>query len=149
MNFVIQNRHPASVFRFFEEISAIPRGSGNEKGIADHMVAFAEARGLEAYRDAYNNVLIKKPAAPGFEDHAPVIIQGHLDMVCEKLAGVQHDFTKDPIEMYVENGELRARGTTLGADDGVAVASDENNRQPVAKQRSLDGELDRIYLRAR
>ncbi len=119
---VLEGYEPKAIYEFFEEISAIPRGSGNEKGIADHMVAFAEARGLEVYRDSLNNVLIKKPAAPGFEDHAPVIIQGHLDMVCEKLAGVQHDFTKDPIEMYVENGILRARGTTLGADDGVAVA---------------------------
>lgn len=122
MNFVIQNRHPASVFRFFEEISAIPRGSYHEEKIADYLVAFAEKRGLENYRDASNNVLITAPATPDRADDAPILFQGHTDMVCEKNGDEEHDFLHDPLNLYVDGNFLRAKGTTLGADDGIAVA---------------------------
>ena len=122
MNYVITGRKPEAVFRFFEEISAIPRGSYNEKGIADYLVAFAQARGLECYRDDLHNVLIKKPATPGQEGRAPVLFQGHTDMVCEKNNDTQHDFLKDPLKLYVDGKFLRAKGTTLGADNGIAVA---------------------------
>ena len=114
-------RYP-KLLRFFEEISAIPRESYHEEKIADYLVAFALERGLPYYRDASHNVLIEMPATKGHEDHAPLLLQGHTDMVCEKNAGVEHDFSADPLDLYVEDGWLRARGTTLGADDGVAVA---------------------------
>ena len=110
------------LMKYFEEISAIPRGSYNEKGIADYLENFAKARGLYCYRDEYNNVLIKKPATKGSEAREPILLQGHTDMVCEKNAGVEHDFLRDPIKLYEEDGWIKAQGTTLGADNGVAVA---------------------------
>lgn len=122
MNHVIDGRRPASLYRFFEEISAIPRASYNEKAIADYLVAFAEARGLECYRDELHNVLIKAPATPGMEGRAPLLFQGHTDMVCEKNNDTVHDFSKDPLQLYVDGKYLRAKGTTLGADNGIAVA---------------------------
>lgn len=122
MEYVVHGYHPASVFRFFEEISAIPRGSYNESGIADYLERFAADRGLFSYRDEHHNVLIKAPATAGLESVPPVLFQGHTDMVCEKNADVEHDFLRDPLKLYVENGFLRARGTTLGADNGIAVA---------------------------
>lgn len=122
MDFVIQGRKPASVFRFFEEISAIPRPSYHEEKIADYLVAFAKERGLACYRDQSNNVLIKKPATKGKEWILPILFQGHTDMVCEKNADVEHDFFKDPIKLFADGKMLRAKGTTLGADNGIAVA---------------------------
>lgn len=120
---VIQGYEPASFFRFFEEISAIPRMSYHEEKIADYLVAFAKERGLFCYRDKYHNVLIRKDATVGYEDRAPVLFQGHTDMVCEKNGDVVHDFLNEPLDLYVDGNYLRARGTTLGADDGVAVAT--------------------------
>ncbi len=122
MNHLINNRKPISVFHYFEEISAIPRGSFNERAIADYLVAFAVARGLEYSRDSLNNVLIKAPASPDRVGEAPILLQGHTDMVCEKNGEVEHDFLTDPLELYLDGDFLRARGTTLGADDGIAVA---------------------------
>lgn len=113
--------YPA-LMRYFEEISAIPRGSYNEKEIADYLERFAKTRGLYCYRDEYNNVLIKKSATAGSENRAPILLQGHTDMVCEKNAGVEHDFLRDPLKLYEEDGWIKARGTTLGADNGDAVA---------------------------
>lgn len=120
---IVNSKIAPAMFHYFEEISKIPRGSGNEKGIADYLVAFAEARGLDCYRDAENNVLIKKNATAGREAEAPVALQGHTDMVCEKLPEIEHDFLHDPIELCVKDGWLTANGTTLGADDGIAVAA--------------------------
>ena len=120
---VVNSNITPLMFHYFEEISRIPRGSGNEKGIADYLVAFADARGLACYRDEENNVLIKMKATTGRESDAPVLLQGHTDMVCEKLPEVEHDFLRDPLKLYVEDGWLKARGTTLGADDGIAVAA--------------------------
>ena len=111
------------MFHYFEEISKIPRGSGNEKGIADFLENFAKERGLYCYRDEANNVFITKPATAGREKDAAVLLQGHTDMVCEKLPESKHDFLTDPLELYVEDGWLKAKGTTLGADDGIAVAA--------------------------
>ncbi len=122
MSLVNSNIAPL-MFHYFEEISRIPRGSGNEKGIADHLVAFAKTRNLECYRDEENNVFVKMKATAGREKEAPVLLQGHTDMVCEKLPEVEHDFLRDPLKLYVEDGWLKAKGTTLGADDGVAVAA--------------------------
>lgn len=122
MEYVIKGRKPESVFRFFEEISAIPRPSYHEEKIADHLVKFAKARGLYCYRDELNNVLIKAPATKGWEDRPTLLFQGHTDMVCEKNADVEHDFRRDPLKLWVDGNLLRATGTTLGGDDGIAVA---------------------------
>ncbi len=123
MEYVINHREPISLFHFFEEISAIPRGSFHEQAIADYLERFAEERGLFCYRDKINNVLIKAPASPAMEHRPPLLLQGHTDMVCEKEADVQHDFLIDPLKLYTDGKFLRARGTTLGADDGIAVAA--------------------------
>lgn len=123
MKYVVNGYKPEKLFNFFEEISAIPRGSGNEKGIADYLEKFAIDRKLEYYRDEFHTILIKKPATKGYEDKDTVLLQGHTDMVCEKNSDCDHDFEKDGLELYVEDGRLRARGTTLGSDDGIAVAA--------------------------
>ncbi len=116
------NLEPAKVFYYFEEISKIPRGSGNTKAVSDYCVAFAKERGLYVRQDELNNVVIKKPATAGYEDKPAVIIQGHLDMVAEKDSDSDHDFMKDPIKLIVDGDFITADKTTLGADDGIAVA---------------------------
>ncbi len=110
------------LIKYFEEISAIPRASYKEQKIADYLCRFAEEHGLEYYRDAAHNVLINAPASSGCESVPALLLQGHTDMVCEKNADVVHDFDKQGVYLYEDNGWLRARGTTLGADNGVAVA---------------------------
>lgn len=119
---VLAQLEPKEVFSYFETICGIPHGSGNTGPIADYLVKFAQERGLGWYRDSANNVVITKPASPGYEDADTVILQAHTDMVCEKDAGVEFDFTKDAIRLVVEGDTLRADGTTLGADDGISVA---------------------------
>ncbi len=119
---VCENLEPRQVFRFFEEICAIPHGSGNTKAISDYCAAFARERGLFVVQDAVHNIIITKPGTAGYENAEPVILQGHLDMVCEKEADCAVDFTKDGLELYVDGDFLKARGTTLGGDDGIAVA---------------------------
>lgn len=119
---VLEELEPQEVFHYFEEISQIPRGTFNTKAISDYCVKFAQDRGLEVIQDELNNVIIKKPGTEGYEESEPVIIQGHVDMVCEKTEVSDHDFMKDPLELYVEDGFVKARDTTLGADDGIAVA---------------------------
>ncbi|MEA4815870.1 MAG: aminoacyl-histidine dipeptidase [Lachnospiraceae bacterium] len=113
---------PSNVFHFFEEISNIPRGSGNEKEISDYIVNFAKDRELKYIQDEAHNVLIEKEATVGYENSDGVILQGHIDMVCEKNAGTEHDFIKDPLKLKAEGDFIFAEGTTLGADDGIAVA---------------------------
>lgn len=108
--------------KYFEEISRIPRASYKEEKIADYLEAFAKEHGLSYKRDELGNVVIYKPASAGYEDHGAVILQAHTDMVCEKNADCTHDFDTDPIDLYIENGILKARGTTLGADDGMGCA---------------------------
>ncbi|MCL2199931.1 MAG: beta-Ala-His dipeptidase [Defluviitaleaceae bacterium] len=110
------------VLNFFAEISKIPRGSGNEKAVSDYIAAFARERGAEVAQDEWYNLIIKKAASAGFEGKTPVLLQAHLDMVCEKNAGTVFDFEKDPIDLYVDGDFIKARGTTLGADDGIGVA---------------------------
>ena len=119
---VLANLEPKSVLRFFEELCAIPHGSGNTAAASDWAVDFAKTRGLRYRRDEAGNVVIWKDASPGYEDHPAVMLQGHLDMVCVAEAGVDHDFTKDGLELVVDGDWIRARGTTLGGDDGIAVA---------------------------
>lgn len=110
------------IFQYFEEISKIPRGSGNEKGISDYLVDFAKKHNLEYIQDEVLNVIIKKPATPGYENAPTVILQGHMDMVCEKNKDKVHDFTKDPITLRYIDDMIYADNTTLGADNGIAIA---------------------------
>lgn len=117
------NKSPArSVFRFFLEISEIPRGSGNTAPIADYLVNFAKERGLYVRRDSADNVIIRKAATEGYERRPTVIFQGHTDIVAEKLQTLDKDMTREGVEVYRDGDFLRARGTTLGGDDGVALA---------------------------
>ena len=109
---------------FFREILRIPRESGNEKHIIEYLLEFGRSRGLDTKRDAIGNVLITKSASAGCEDWPTVVLQSHMDMVCEKNGGVKHDFAKDAIDAFVEDGWMKARGTTLGADDGIGIASE-------------------------
>lgn len=118
----LEGLKPEKVFRYFEDLSAIPRGSGNEEAVSRYCMEFAEQHGLSAYRDESNNVIITKEATEGYEGAPGVILQGHLDMVCEKEADCTIDFTKDGIELAVDGDFVRAKGTTLGGDDGVAIA---------------------------
>lgn len=113
---------PEKVFYYFGEISKIPRGSGNTKAVSDYCVDFAKMRNLYVRQDELNNVVIKKPATEGYENKPTVIIQGHLDMVAEKDSDSIHDFLKDSIKLIVDGDFITADGTTLGADDGIAVA---------------------------
>ena len=122
MKRVLQDLKPQSVFKYFEEISQIPRGSGNEKEISNYLKKFGEDLGLETIQDEYLNIIIRKPATKGYENAPCVMIQGHMDMVCEKNKDTDHDFTKDPLKLRVEDGMIYATGTTLGADNGIAVA---------------------------
>ncbi len=122
MEYKVKGYEPENLFRFFEEICSIPHGSGNEKEISNYIVNFAKERNLEYYQDEHYNVIIKKSASHGSENKNPVMLQGHMDMVCEKIAGLEHDFTKDPLNLIVKDGILTADGTTLGADNGIAVA---------------------------
>lgn len=119
---VLKDLKPFDVFKYFEEITQIPRGSGNEKGISDYLVAFAKKNNLEVIQDEVLNVIIKKPGTAGYENAPTIILQGHMDMVNEKNQNTVHDFDKDPLKLRIEGDMIYATGTTLGADNGIAVA---------------------------
>lgn len=118
----INTLKPERVFHYFKEMSRIPRGSGDMVKIADFCEAFAKEKGLSCVRDTANNVIIYKPASVGYEGAETVILQGHLDMVCQKTEESQKDFSKDGIDLIVDGDFLKANGTTLGGDNGIAVA---------------------------
>lgn len=129
---------PKKLFSYFRKISDIPRGSGNESAVAEYICQTAAGLGHQATIDKAGNVFVRAKATPGYEDHSPVMLQGHMDMVCEANKSVKHDFLKDPIEFVLDGDELHANGTTLGADDGVAVAImltllDSNEPHPVVE----------------
>lgn len=111
------------ILSIFKEITRIPRESGHEEKIVEYLVNFAKEHGLEYKTDDVNNVVITKPASKGYEDRSTIVLQGHTDMVCEKNAGVEHDFAKDPIRYVIEDGWMIAKDTTLGADCGIGVAA--------------------------
>ena len=119
---VLENCEPKRVFHYFEEICKIPHGSGNTRQISDYLVQFAKNHDLKYIQDEMNNVVIYKPGTAGYENAPTVIVQGHMDMVCEKRPDVDHDFTKDGLNLSVEGDYVSANGTTLGGDDGIAVA---------------------------
>lgn len=122
MSRVLEGLKPEKVFYYFEEISKIPRGSGNEKQISDYLYNLAKSKSWEVIQDEHLNIIIKKPATKGYENAPTVMLQGHMDMVCEKNEGVEHDFEKDPIKLRIVDGSIYATETTLGADNGIAVA---------------------------
>lgn len=111
-----------NVFHYFEEISKIPHGSYHTDAISNYLTDFAKEKGLWYSKDKSGNVIIKKEASAGYEASEPVIIQGHMDMVCEKEADAEIDMEKEGLNLYVEDGFLKAKGTTLGGDDGIAIA---------------------------
>lgn len=119
---VLSDLEPKEVFGYFEEICGIPHPSYKEKQLSDYCVKFAESRGLEVHQDSLGNIIIIKEATAGYESVEPLIIQGHLDMVCEKEPGCDIDFEKDGLRLYVDGDYVAARGTTLGGDDGIAIA---------------------------
>lgn len=119
---ILKKSRASKTFEIFSNMNKIPRCSNNEEEISKYLYNYGKTLGLETYRDKTLNVLIKKPATPGYEDHDTICLQGHMDMVCEKLETCTHDFSVDPIDMYVEEDWIKANGTTLGADDAIGVA---------------------------
>lgn len=119
---VLENLEPKDVFHFFEDLTQIPRPSYHEQAVSDYLIRFAKERGLENYQDKLGNVIIIKEATEGYEDQEPIILQGHMDMVCEKDPGVEKDMEKEGLDLEIDGDYIRAKGTTLGGDDGIAVA---------------------------
>lgn len=119
---VLSSLEPHKVFEYFEEICSIPHGSSNTKKISDYLVTFAREHDLRYIKDQSNNVIIFKDGTPGYEASAPVMLQGHMDMVCEKDKDCNIDFERDGLELVLNDGIISANGTTLGGDDGIAVA---------------------------
>ncbi len=119
---VLTGLKPEKVFNFFEEISAIPRGSKHEEKISEYLANFGKERGLETIQDEALNVIIKKDATPGYEDVPAIIIQGHMDMVWEKNLDTEFDFETEGLKLFIDGDFIKAKGTTLGADNGIAVA---------------------------
>ena len=118
----ISTLEPRIVWSHFDRLCAIPRASRQEAALRDNLLAWARQRGLASRVDGAGNLLLSKPASPGCECAPGVVLQGHLDMVCQKHAGSAHDFLRDPIRPVLEDGWLRAADTTLGADNGIGVA---------------------------
>nr|WP_294680428.1 aminoacyl-histidine dipeptidase [uncultured Anaerotignum sp.] len=110
------------VFEYFERICDIPHGSFHEKALSDYIVAFAKERGFYCRQDERQNVLIKKPGTAGYENSPALIMQGHIDMVCDKNEDTNHDFLTEPLKLYIDGDDIKAKGTTLGADNGIAAA---------------------------
>lgn len=120
---VVRGLKPELLWRYFAELSTIPRGSENEAAVAEFVYNLAKQRGFSAIRDKKNNVVVYVPATAGFEHRTSVCLQGHTDMVCEKLKGNSHNFVTDPIEFVMKDRNLMANGTTLGADNGIGAAA--------------------------
>ena len=120
---MLENLKPAGFFKWFEAITRIPRGSGHEEKIAAFLENFAKERGLECLRDQLNNVFFRIPATPGYENEPSILLQGHMDMVWAKDATATINLETDPLELCISGNKLKAKGTTLGADDGVALAT--------------------------
>lgn len=119
---MLEKIKPVRVFEHFESLTKIPHGSGNEKAISDYLVSFANNLDLQVVQDEALNVIIRKPASLGYEMIKPLILQGHIDMVCEKNRETAHDFLKDALPIHIDGDFLKSKGTTLGADNGIAIA---------------------------
>ncbi len=133
---ILDNLKPGKVFEYFEKICSVPHGSGNTKQISDMLVGFAKELGLRYRQDELNNVIVWKDSSAGMEGKEPVILQGHMDMVCTKEPWVDKDMTKDGLDLEIDGDWLKAKGTSLGGDDGIAVAiafailSDDSLKHP-------------------
>ena len=114
---------PKELWKHFEKFTTIPHGSGNEEQIGEYLLSYAKGKGLDAEKDAAGNVVVRIPATPGHEKAPTVVLQGHMDMVCEKNSDVDHDFLKDPLKLELDGDWLTAKGTTLGADNGIGLAA--------------------------
>jgi len=123
MSYVLEGLKPEGFFRWFEEITRIPHGSYYEEKLSAFLETFAKERNLECVRDEMDNILIRLPATAGYENEPPILLQGHMDMVWAKDSTARIDLEKDPLELCVSGNQLKAKGTTLGADDGVAIAT--------------------------
>jgi len=123
MSDAVKGLKPAAVWRYFDEISAIPRPSKREEAVVKYLEKWAKQRKLKCKKDDAGNVVIYIPASAGFEKSPTAILQAHMDMVCEKNRSVEFDFLKEGIKLVRDGGKLRAEGTTLGADNGVGVAA--------------------------
>ena len=142
MSTAIEGLRPAAVWKYFAEISRIPRCSKHEQAMTRYVVDTAKRLGLDAKTDRHGNVVVRKPASPGREGRPSVALQGHLDMVCEKNKDTVHDFAKDPIRLVRKGNMLSADGTTLGADNGIAVATN----LAIMEDRSLEhGPLEFLF----
>ena len=119
----IRDLQPKLIWEQFDDITRVPRPSKHEEKIIEWLVAWAEKHGFDYSKDATGNVVIRKAATKGYEDRQTVILQSHMDMVCEKNSDVEFDFATQPIETYIEDGWVRAKGTTLGADCGIGMAA--------------------------
>lgn len=122
MSAEIKNLSPQPVWGYFYDLTQIPRPTGHMEAVTRFMVAFGKGLGLETLQDEVGNVLIRKPASPGMEGHKTVTMQSHLDMVPQKNSSVKHDFLTDPIDAYIDGDWVKARETTLGADNGMGAA---------------------------
>ncbi len=145
---ILEQLEPKKVFHFFEEMSAIPRGSGSTQAVSDWCAAFARERGLKYRQDELGNVVIWKDGTSGYEQAAPVILQGHMDMVCAQEAGCTKDMAREGLDLFVEDDLIGARGTTLGGDNGIAVAmvmalldSDDIPHPPIEAVFTVDEEI--------
>lgn len=152
---ILSELTPKDVFHYFQEIASIPHGSGNTDQIAEYCMNFAERHGLKARRDHANNVVIFAEGTTGYEQSEPVILQGHLDMVCEQEAGFLLDMEKEGLEVCTDGVKVWARGTTLGGDDGIAVAyilailaSDSIPHPPIEALLTSDEEIGMLGARA-
>ena len=152
---VLSELEPKAVFRFFEELCAIPHGSHHTKAISDHLVAFARERGLKYRQDETNNVIIWKAGTPGYENAPVVMLQGHMDMVAEKESDCPKDMEKEGLDIFVDGDVVGAHGTTLGGDDGIAVAmamaildADDIPHGPLECLFTVDEEVGMIGARA-
>ncbi|MFW6139398.1 MAG: cytosol nonspecific dipeptidase, partial [Spirochaetota bacterium] len=123
MNGITGKLKPEKLWYYFEQISAIPRPSGREHKVIDYLVRFAEQRGLKYQKDQKGNVVIVKPPSPGYETRPAVVLQAHVDMVCEKNASVSHNCDTDPIQLKISDDWITADGTSLGADNGLGAAA--------------------------
>ena len=140
-----QELEPKLVFDCFAEVNKIPRPSNKEEKMMAFLTDFGHKLGLETLQDETGNILIRKPATPGFENKHTTVVQSHMDMVCEKVAGLDFDFEKDPIQTELDGDWMRARGTTLGADDGIGVAMEMALLQDQTLQH---GPIECLFTRA-
>lgn len=150
-NNMLENVKPQRVFKYFEDVCSIPHGSGDMEKIADYCMEFAKLHSLDFVRDEANNVIIYKNATAGYENAEPVILQGHLDMVCQKTEDCSINFSVDGLQVFVDGDFVKARGTTLGADNGIAVAmilaileSDEYSHPPIEAVFTTDEEIGMV-----